>query len=523
MGMKSPKRPTWTDGTQRRVLDRAYVTSAICTPIRISILLGQFERKHGVNFDSGTSVSAEAWQQSYPVVMRRGGYHTGYIGKNHAPIGKGGYDSGLMEKSFDYFYAGHGHIRFYPKDHHTIFHAAKADTQVEIVGEGVADFLSNEHRLQGAIRFLETRPDDKPFCLSICLNLLHSAGTSTMQMRDSDDAIYKTLYRDIDRPLPEHYIAKQDIVSPKLPADLLKVEERQVGYNYVDQPDTLIERMTRQMQAMTGMDRMVGKIRDKLDAIGAGKNTIIIFTSDHGLFMGEQGLGGKALCYEKTTHVPLVVFDPTSPPETRSHRSDKLVQSIDAAATMLDYAGIQRPDSFQGKSIRRLVQGDDQPVREYVFTKNLWSTHFGNPPIEDNSCRFRSSRSVGLSRLRDPMASRGPSAYRQQIGDACRDCQSRYPQPRGGSRQLGQGDFSLVAKSFDQLHQGGVERDVHQCAKKHPQHSHHRIAATFAASCDRGSGTITEDGHADAKAEAASDNPAPDQWLDVQRDKIHRE
>ena len=362
--------------------DRAYITSAICTPSRISILLGQFERKHGVNFNSGTSVSPEAWNQSYPVVMRRGGYYTGYVGKNHSPIGEGGYESGLMEKSFDYFYAGHGHIRFYPKDHHSIFQYAREDTQVEIVGESATDFLANEHRLEGAIRFLDSRPADKPFCLSICLNLPHSAGTSEMQMRDTDDDIYKTLYRDIDIPLPEHYIAKKDITTPKLPPELLKVEERQTGYSYVDKPDTLIERLTRQMQGMTGIDRMIGSIREKLTEVGADENTIIIFTSDHGLFMGEQGLGGKSLCYEKTTHVPMIVYDPTSPQSVRRRRCDELVQSIDIAATMVDYAGIERPEEFQGKSIRGLITGDTQPVHKTIFTENLWSTHFGNPRIE---------------------------------------------------------------------------------------------------------------------------------------------
>ncbi len=362
--------------------DRAYITSAICTPSRISILLGQFERKHGVNFNSGTSVSPQAWENAYPVVMRRNGYYTGYVGKNHAPIGEGGYESGLMEESFDYFYAGHGHIRFYPKDVHDIFQGAKADTQVEIVRESVDDFLSNEHRLDGALRFLDSRPSDKPFCLSVCFNLPHGAGTSTMQMRETDDEIYRTLYRNQKVPLPKNYVAKNDIESPKLPPDVLRVEQRQVGYNYVDQPESTIERTTRQMQAMTGIDRMVGQVREKLRRIGADRNTIIIFTSDHGLFMGEQGLGGKALCYEKTTHVPLLVFDPASPPQSRGRRCDQFAQSIDIASTMLDYAGIDLPETCQGKSIRSLIGGSEDAVHDYIFTENLWSTHFGNPRIE---------------------------------------------------------------------------------------------------------------------------------------------
>lgn len=361
----------------------AHITSAICTPSRISILLSQFERKHGVNFNSGTSVSDEAWEQSYPMIMRREGYYTGWIGKNHAPVGDGGYTSGVMEKSFDYWYAGHGHIRFYPKYIHDIFNDAMSNTQVEIIEEGVYDFLDpNERKLKGAVKFLESRPKNKPFLLSINFNLPHGAGTSSMKMKDADDAIYKTLYRDKNIPLPENYVAKKDIESPKLPANLLRVEDRQTGYNYVDTPDTNKERIIRQMQAMTGIDRLVGNLRDKLKALKLDKNTVIIFTSDHGLFMGEQGLGGKALCYEKTTHVPMIIMDPRVKKKQRGRKSNALVQSIDIAPTMLSISGIEKPKSFQGKNILPLVYGDKDAVRDYVFTENLWSTQFGNPRCE---------------------------------------------------------------------------------------------------------------------------------------------
>ncbi|MEM6344085.1 MAG: sulfatase [Bacteroidota bacterium] len=361
----------------------AHVTSAICTPSRVSILLSQYERKHGVNFNSGTSVSEEAWANAYPVLMREAGYYTGWIGKNHAPIGEGGYESGLMEKSFDYWYAGHGHLTFYPKSRHQIFEDAASDTQVEIMQEGVADFLDpNARKLKGALQFLEDRPEDKPFMLSVCFNLPHSASTSRMELRDSDDEIYKSLYRDIEIPLPENYIAKADIREPKLPADLLKAENRQHSYDFVDTPDLLKERYIRQMQAMTGIDRMVGQLREKLEALGLAENTVLIFTSDHGLFMGEHGLGGKALCYEKVTHVPMMIYDPRRPKREGGKTMDALVQTIDIAPTMLKMAGIDIPESFQGEDISPLIAGEDIAIREYLFTENLWSTHFGNPRCE---------------------------------------------------------------------------------------------------------------------------------------------
>ena len=360
----------------------AHITSAICTPSRASILTSQFERKHGVNFNSGTSLSEEGWANTYPMVMRENGYFTGWIGKNHVPVGKGGYNSGVMEKSFDYWYAGHGHLGFYPKDRHQIFKDAKSDTQVEVVGEGIQDFLSNEQKLSGALKFINHRPMDKPFMLSVCFNLPHGAGTGSMQMRDSDDEIYKTLYRDKNIPLPQNYIARKDIKTPKLPVEIHHAEDRQVGYDYVDTPEGHRERYIRQMEAMTGIDRLMGELRETLKKEKLDKNTIIVFTSDHGIFMGQFGLGGKAFCYEVTTHVPLIIFNPKSKKYNRGKTSDALVQSIDIAPTMMTIAGVDIPASYQGKDLTGILSGTKTSVRSFLFTENLWSTQFGNPRCE---------------------------------------------------------------------------------------------------------------------------------------------
>ena len=360
----------------------AHVTSAICTPSRTSIFLSQFERKHGVNFNSGTSVSAEAWRESYPVKLKEHGYYTGYIGKNHVPVGEGGYSSGVIEGSFDYWYAGHGHLSFYPKERHDIFQGAANNTQIEVLQEGVNDFFSNEQKLEGAVHFLKNRPADQPFCLSLCFNLPHGAGTGTMKLLDTDPAIYREMYRDAEIQLPDHYLARSAIQVPKLPPAIHFADERQSSYSYVDQPETTRERLIRSMQTVTGIDRLVGNLRKTLREQGLAENTILVFTSDHGLFFGEFGLGGKALCYEICTHVPMIVYNPMSPDYARGIVSDELVQTIDVAPTLLAYAGIEIPDSYQGKALNGLIAGGSQPLRDHLYTENLWSTHFGNPRCE---------------------------------------------------------------------------------------------------------------------------------------------
>ena len=375
---------------------QATVTSAICTPSRASFFSGTHERHHGINFNSGTAMSPAAWEQCYPMLLQHAGYFTGYIGKNHVPVGGGGYSSGLMEATFDYWYVGHGHLGFYPKERsgyqiqikgidETMFDNAAADTQIEILEEGMSSFLEpNENFLKNASRFLRTRPRDRPFCLTICFNLPHDAGTGSMAQRPTDHDRYKTAYRDqfdeILDDLPETYVAKIEISEPKLPGTILYADLRQSGYDYVDERDTLVERIIRRYQAIEGIDSLVGSLRTQLERLELAENTLIIFSSDHGIMRGEFGLGGKSLNYEPCLRVPLIVFDPKA--GGKGQRRHEAVQSTDVTATILDYAGVEIPDHITGKSLKPLIEGNDAEWRDYAFSEALWCTVFGMPRIE---------------------------------------------------------------------------------------------------------------------------------------------
>ena len=133
---------------------------------------------------------------------------------------------------------------------------------------------------------------------------------------------------------------------------------------------------------MTGIDNLVGELRSRLAKLQLTEKTVIVFTSDHGLFMGQFGLGGKALCYEQVTHVPMIIYHPQLSPEERPASSHALVQTIDIAPTLLSLAGIPIPASMQGKDLSQILHGKEKAVREFLFTENLWSTKFGNPRCE---------------------------------------------------------------------------------------------------------------------------------------------
>ncbi|MEM9280717.1 MAG: sulfatase-like hydrolase/transferase [Verrucomicrobiota bacterium] len=460
------------------LFENASITSAICTPSRITFFLGQFERRHGVNFNSGTSVPLAAWAHSYPVLLRESGYFTGYVGKNHSPVGSLGYETGLIEKTFDYWYAGHGHIRFYPKEVHEIFSEARNETQVELVGEGAMEFLGAEEPsyLGGAEQFLASRPADQPFCLSICLNVPHGAGTGTMKMRPTDDELYRNTYRDQinSLPLPPNYMARADIRSPKLPPEVLHAEYRQGGYNWVDTPESVRERRVRHYQTITGIDRMVGHIRTKLEDLGLDGNTVIIMSADHGLFAGEFGLGGKALNYEVCLAVPLIVYDPRLPDEKRGQRRTELVQSIDLAPTLLDLAGLPESSHMQGQSYLPLIQREETEWRRHAFAENLWSTYFGNPRIESvRTERWKYIRYFKNDRVhwKDLDGSEGVRLY--QVSKAQREL---YDQWRTASID---GEVPVYEELFD------LESDPHETTNLVAADEHQSLLDELRVHCQR--------------------------------------
>ncbi|MEP4889932.1 MAG: sulfatase-like hydrolase/transferase [Aliiglaciecola sp.] len=365
------------------VFSKSFATSAVCTPSRTSLLTGLYERRHGINFNSKSSMTEEAWSQTYPMLLKEAGYFVGWIGKNHTPVGKNeagkiGYDSGVMDKSFDYWYASHGHLGFYPKERkkHAIFKNAQADTQVEILEEGLDNFMEPNEAFKAGYNFLDSRPTDKPFALMINFNVPHGNSTSRMELRETDLDLYKTAYRDqIDEiKLPETYVAQKDIRSPKIPKNVYNGKFNR-GYDYVKTPKALKERKIREMQAISGIDKLIGKLLIHLDEQGIADNTIIVFTSDHGLMHGQFGLGGKVHLYEPSVRVPLVVYDPRIK-HKKANESNELVALVDIAPTLLDLTNNEIPSGMQGQSLKPLMLENSaikahKDWRQELFLENM--------------------------------------------------------------------------------------------------------------------------------------------------------
>ena len=127
---------------------------------------------------------------------------------------------------------------------------------------------------------------------------------------------------------------------------------------------------------MTGIDKVVGELVAHLEQLGIADNTIIIYSSDHGLLNGEYGTGGKALLYDLVTRIPLIIYDPRASGQDLENEVSDLVLNIDVPATILSYAGIAPPESMQGRDLN-----SEQSRREEVLLESLTVAE-GNPFIE---------------------------------------------------------------------------------------------------------------------------------------------
>lgn len=350
-------------------------------PSRVTFLTGLYERVHGVGFSSEGVLSREQWSYTYPALLRNDGYYTGWIGK----FGVERYPfRGSPLDAFDFWRGHDGWAAFFPKTKRNC--DDYADSAEDIVTPIMAESME---------RFLDSRPEDQPFCLSVSFSAPHGSISGSMypeegggakrmtrpaneNARLKDHPIYGSLYRDDDVDIP---IACGTDTDPHIPTEVLRQDGRKGTYSYAYKPQTCLEHHYRYYQLITGIDKAVGKLTDSLKARGLYEKTVIIFSSDHGLLMGEYGMGGKALLYDLTTRIPLIVYDPTLPRPARGKENDALVLSVDIAATILEYAGIARPDFMQGRSLVKLVHNPKTRWREDVFLENLYVGRL-NPLIE---------------------------------------------------------------------------------------------------------------------------------------------
>ncbi|MEN6324137.1 MAG: sulfatase/phosphatase domain-containing protein [Proteiniphilum sp.] len=363
---------------------RSTVTNSISAPSRAVLLTG----KHSfLNGKIDNSVPFNWNQPNFPKIMQANGYQTAMIGKIHL--------DGIPQ-GFDFSMVLPGQGQYYNPEFLVNGKRIKKEGYcTEIITETTLDWLKNK------------RDPNKPFCVLFHQKAPHRNWMSAPK--------YLTLYDDVTFTPPANFFddyegrgraAKeqemqihghaqwgQDFkfivdpngdstgfyndlkrLTPQQRADWLaaytpKNEEFKANYAKMTDKEIAIWKYNRYikdyLRTIKSVDDSVGELLDYLEKSGLAENTVVVYTSDQGFYLGEHGWFDKRFMYEESFRTPLLIRYPKEiKPGTVI---DALVQNLDYAPTLLDYAGIKAPEDMQGESFRELVAGKTKKWRDAVY------------------------------------------------------------------------------------------------------------------------------------------------------------
>ncbi|HIG27932.1 MAG TPA: DUF4976 domain-containing protein [Verrucomicrobiales bacterium] len=323
-----------------------FVTTSICAASRATIFTGLYERSHQYTFGT-PPLSSNFSEKSYPALLKKNGYRTGFIGKFGISVEKN-----QKEAMFDYF---------------------KPIGRNPYLKKQKDGSLRHETELAGdrAIEFLNDSQNKQPFCLSVSFNAAHAEdgdkrpGLGHFPWPKAVDG----LYEDID--IPEPKLSAPEIFENQ--PQFLKDSMNRVRYFWRwDTPEKYRANLRAYYRMITGLDRVMGRVLEELKKTGMADNTIVIFSGDNGYYEGQRGFAGKWSHYEESLRVPLIIYDPRMPESERSRLSDLMVLNTDIAPTLCEYAGISIPSHYQGRSLVPIAESKKlSEWRTQTFAEHL--------------------------------------------------------------------------------------------------------------------------------------------------------
>ena len=328
----------------------SFIQTPICSASRVTFFTGLSQRTHGFNF--GTPKVPEKYAAtSYPMQLRKAGYRTGFAGK----YGMAFQNSGGKDL-FDYFKPiGRNPYLKKQKD-------GSMRHETELCGDAV-------------IEFINSNPPGKPFCFSVSFNASHAEDSDRrpgfhFQWPKPTDGMYENVTVPAARLGDEKYLKAM----PKF----LREDPLSRGRFFWrwDTPEKYQTNMKAYFRMITGIDQTIARVLKVLKEKGLDKNTIIIYTADNGYMMGDRGIAGKWNHYEQSLRVPLIIYDPRLPKEKRGRVLDELVINLDIAPTLVQYAGLEIPSVYQGRSLTPLVEGTSKNQwRKDIFCEHQFNRY----------------------------------------------------------------------------------------------------------------------------------------------------
>ena len=342
--------------TRGALFENSFVTTPICGASRASFLTGLYRRSHLFDFRTAPFRSVLT-PLTYPAVLKRAGYWSGFIGK--FGIESDGYMNveseaatlGAMFHRFDNF------EHWGPDNYFERQHDGSMRHLTDVTGDKIIEFLREWH----------SSDPDRPFCLSVSFNAPHCQDDHPQQYIWPESVDH--LYRDACIPVPE--TAAPDFFETQ-PDFIKRSENRERWKRRFGTPELFQENMKGYFRMVSGVDRVIGRVLREIDALGSADSTVVIFTSDNGMFFGERGLSDCWLLYEDSIRVPLIVVDPRLDPDRRGARLTDLVLNIDISPTIIDLAGAPIPDTVQGRSLMPLLERSASAWRSDFYCEHLF-------------------------------------------------------------------------------------------------------------------------------------------------------
>jgi arylsulfatase A-like enzyme len=328
----------------------AFVTTPICAASRASLLTGLYERTHDYTFGK-LPLSNQYMLESYPYLLRKAGYRTGFVGKFGVKVNKGIEDS--------------------------MFNVSKKTAWPyikEINGKKIhlADINGNH-----AIDFIKASKG-QPFCLSLSFWSPHADDDSKEQY--FWPSYCDSLYTDAKIPVPS---TADPAFFNALPAFLKTTMNRDRWYWRFDSSEKYQRMVKGYYRMISGVDNVIGRLQAALKEQGLADNTVIIFMGDNGYFLGDRGYADKWLMYEQSIRVPMMIYDPRQPASSRGKTLEEMVLNVDVTPTILKLAGLAVPERYAGKSLTEFYNGSPKNWRNSIFCEHRLE---GNPLLLKTEC-----------------------------------------------------------------------------------------------------------------------------------------
>jgi len=327
----------------------AYVTTSICAVSRASVLSGQYMSRHQIS-DFGTNFSETALADTYPMLLQKAGYHIGFIGK---------YGVGNQPPSdrFDFWSCwDRGQPPYWLEDG-----AGRKVHQTDSVSHDIMRFLD------------EYGTKEAPFCLSVSFKAPHEldGDPPVYQVQERFENLYEGI---VIPPQPNGGEEAWERTPPFFHDSKSIARKRWEGL--FGTPELYQTNVKNYYRLITGVDEVVGRLREKLSELGIDDRTVIIYMGDNGFCLGNHGLEGKWFGYEESVRVPLIIYDPQKPTSRQGDIPD-IALNIDIAPTVLAYAQVSIPPSMQGVNLRQTAL-DKRSTRSAFFYEHTFA---GSPRI----------------------------------------------------------------------------------------------------------------------------------------------